>query len=82
MEMQRKYQPQEPFAISTAAGEFAEGGVDVGDVRRPGIQLFREGCGAKGSKNILPWTRPDTEAAAGTLPSVSCVHAPGSPQEL
>jgi len=36
----------------------------------------------KGSKNILPWTQFDTDAAAGTLPSVSWVYAPGSPVEL
>jgi phospholipase C len=36
----------------------------------------------KGSKNILPWTKFDTDAAAGNLPNVSWVYAPGSPVEL
>jgi hypothetical protein len=36
----------------------------------------------KGSPNILPWTRFDTDVAAGKLPNVSWVYAPGSPVEL
>jgi len=36
----------------------------------------------KGSKNILPWTKFDTDATAGILPNVSWLYAPGSPVEL
>src|SRR6267142_2298338 len=48
----------------------------------PGFSYFKKIVELKGSKNILPWTKFDTDAATGKLPNVSWVYAPGSPVEL
>ena len=48
----------------------------------PGFSYFEKIEELKGSPNILPWTRFDTDVAAGKLPNVSWIYAPGSPVEL
>ena len=48
----------------------------------PGFSYFKKIVELKGSPNILPWTRFDTDVAAGKLPNVSWIYAPGSPVEL
>jgi phospholipase C len=78
----RTFQPQEPFAIASLPENLQKAGLSWATYGDPGFSYFEKIVALKGSKNILPWTRLDTDAAAGTLPSVSWVYAPGSPQEL
>jgi len=78
----RTYQPQEPFAIPSLPENLQTVGLSWATYGDPGFSYFEKIVALKGSKNILPWTRLDTDAAAGTLPNVSWVYAPGSPQEL
>jgi phospholipase C len=78
----RTFQPQEPFRIASLPENLQKAGLSWATYGDPGFSYFEKIVALKGSKNILPWTRLDTDAAAGTLPSVSWVYAPGSPQEL
>ena len=48
----------------------------------PSFTYFSNITALKGSKNIVPWTQLDTDAAAGTLPNVSWLDAPSSPEDL
>jgi hypothetical protein len=54
----------------------------MGYLRDPGFSYFKKIEELKGSPNILPWTRFDIDVAAGKLPNVSWMYAPGSPLEL
>src|SRR5260221_2990394 len=78
----RTYQPQEPFAITSVLEDLQKAGLSWATYGDPGFSYFEKIVVLKGSKNILPWTRLDTDAAAGKLPNVSWVYAPGSPLEL
>ncbi|HEV2102949.1 MAG TPA: alkaline phosphatase family protein [Candidatus Acidoferrum sp.] len=78
----RTYQPQEPFAIPSLPENLQKAGLSWATYGDPGFSYFEKITALKGSKNILPWTRLDTDAAAGKLPNVSWVYAPSSPQDL
>jgi len=78
----RTYQPQEPFKISTLPKALEKAKLAWATYGDPGFSYFEKIDELKGSPNILPWTRFDTDAAAGTLPNVSWVYAPSSPVEL
>jgi phospholipase C len=78
----RTYQPQEPFDIPSLPASLAAAGRTWGTYGDPTFSYFETIVALKGSKNIMPWTKLDTDAAAGTLPNVSWVYAPGSPVEL
>src|SRR5713101_7297230 len=74
----RTYQPQEPFNIPTLPKALENAKLTWATYGDPGFSYFQKIVELKGSKNILPWTKFDTDAAAGTLPNVSWVYAPGS----
>jgi phospholipase C len=78
----RTYQPQEPFNIPTLPKALEKAKLMWATYGDPGFSYFTKIVELKGSKNILPWTKFDTDAAAGNLPNVSWVYAPGSPVEL
>lgn len=78
----RTYQPQEPFNISTLPKALEKAKLTWATYGNPGFSYFTKIKELKGSKNILPWTNLDTDAASGGLPSVCWVYAPGSPVEL
>ena len=78
----RTYQPREPFNIPTLPKALEKAKLTWATYGDPGFSYFKKIVELKGSKNILPWTQLDTNAAAGALPSVSWVYAPGSPVEL
>jgi phospholipase C len=78
----RTYQPQEPFQIATLPKALEQQNLKWATYGDPSFSYFRKIVELKGSKNILPWTQLDTDAAAGKLPNVSWVYAPGSPVEL
>ena len=78
----RTYQPQEPFKIPTLPKALENAKLTWATYGDAGFSYFEKIVELKGSKNILPWTKFDTDAAAGNLPNVSWVYAPGSPVEL
>src|SRR5260370_32951910 len=78
----RTSQPQEPFKIPTLPTALENAKLTWATYGDAGFSYFQKIVELKGSKNILPWTKFDTDAAAGTLPNVSWVYAPGSPVEL
>jgi Phosphoesterase family len=78
----RTYQPQEPFNIQTLPKAPEKAKLTWAAYGDPGFSYFEKIEELKGSPNILPWTRFDTDVAAGKLPNVSWMYAPGSPVEL
>ncbi len=78
----RTYQPQEPFAIPSLPQSLQKAGLTWRAYGDPAFSYFNAITALKGSKNIVPWTQFDTDAAAGTLPNVSWMYAPGSPVDL
>jgi phospholipase C len=78
----RQYQPQEPFNIPTLPKALEKAKLTWATYGDPGFSYFQKIVELKGSPNIQPWTKFDTDAAAGNLPSVSWMYAPGSPVEL
>jgi phospholipase C len=78
----RHYQPQEPFNIPTLPKALERAKLSWATYGDPGFSYFEKIVELKGSPNIHPWTKFDTDAAAGNLPSVCWVYAPGSPVEL
>jgi phospholipase C len=78
----RTYQPQEPFTLPTLPKALERTNLTWAAYGTPGSTYFDKIQELKGSPHILPWSRFDTDAAAGTLPNVSWLYAPGSPVEL
>jgi phospholipase C len=78
----RTYQAQEPFKIPTLPKALEKAKLTWATYGDPGFSYFNKIEELKGSKNILPWTKFDTDAKAEKLPNVSWVYAPGSPVEL
>ena len=78
----RTYQPQEPFNLQTMPKALEKAKLTWATYGDPGFSYFEKIQELKGSPNILPWTRFDTDVAAGKLPNVSWVYAPSSPVEL
>jgi phospholipase C len=78
----RKYQPQPPFKIPSLPKALEKAKLTWATYGDPAFSYFNHIAELKGSPHILPWTQFDTDAAAGKLPSVSWVYAPGSPVEL
>ena len=78
----RTYQPQEPFNIPTLPKALEKAKLTWATYGDPGFSYFKRIIELKSSKNIVPWTKFDTDVAAGQLPNVSWVYAPGSPVEL
>ena len=78
----RTYQPQEPFKIPTLPKALEKAKLTWATYGDPGFSYFDKIEELKGSPNILPWTRFDTDVADGKLPNVSWMYAPSSPVEL
>src|ERR1700739_2733744 len=78
----RTYQPQEPFTIQTLPKALEKAKLTWPTYGDPGFSYFKKIVELKGSPNILPWTRFDTDVEAGKLPSVSWLYAPSRPVEL
>jgi len=78
----RTYRPQEPFKLPTLHKALEKAKLRWATYGDPGFSYFEKIEGLKGSPNILPWTRFDTDVAAGNLPNVSWMYAPGTPVEL
>src|SRR5467141_3553682 len=67
----RTYQPQEPFKLPTLPKALEKAKLRWATYGDPGFSYFEKIEELKGSPNILPWTRFDTDVAAGNLPNVS-----------
>lgn len=78
----RTYQPQEPFDIATLPKALEKAKLTWATYGDAGFSYFDKITELKGSKNIQPWTKLDSAAASGQLPSVCWVYAPGSPVDL
>src|SRR6266849_723541 len=76
----RPFQPQPPFALKSLPESLAKAGLtwaSYGDARF--INYFHHIKALKKSANIVPWNKFDTDVAAGKLPNVSWLYAPGRP---
>src|SRR3989442_1550227 len=76
----RSYQPQAPFDIPSLPASLERAGLtwrSYGDQHN----YFNDIVALKGSRQIVRWTQFDADAAAGTLPNVSWLYAPGSPND-
>jgi phospholipase C len=78
----RTYQPSSPFNIPSLPQSLQAAGLTWKAYSDPSFSYFPKISALKGSKNIVPWTQLDTDAAAGKLPNVSWLYAPGSPTDL
>jgi phospholipase C len=78
----RTYQPQEPFNISTLPKALEKAKLTWATYGDPAFNYFSKINELKGSPHILEWTRFDTDVAAGHLPNVSWLYAPGTPVDL
>jgi phospholipase C len=78
----RTYQPQPPFDLATLPKALERAQLSWAAYGDPSFSYFSEIKELKGSPNIHPWTKFDTDLAAGTLPSVSWLYAPTSPVDL
>src|SRR3989441_7800906 len=77
----RPFQPQPPFALKSLPESLAKAGLtwaSYGDARF--INYFHHIKSLKKSANIVPWNKFDTDVAAGKLPNVSWLYAPGRPE--
>jgi phospholipase C len=72
----RTYQPQAPFDLPSLPVSLEQAGLTWKTYGDPVFSYFEHIAALKGSRNIVPWTQFDTDAAAGMLPSVSWVYAP------
>jgi phospholipase C len=77
----RIFQPQPPFDLPSLPASLAKAGLTW---RSYGDQdnYFNDLLALKGSPQIVPWTRFDPDVAAGSLPNVAWLYAPGSPVDL
>jgi phospholipase C len=73
---QRTYQPQAPFDLPSLPGSLDAAHQTWKSYGDPTFNYFNHITALKGSKNIVPWTDFDLDAAAEQLPSVSWVYAP------
>jgi phospholipase C len=78
----RTYQPQAPFNLHTLPKALEKAKHTWATYGDPSFTYFDKIDELKGSPNIFPWTRFDTDVAAEKLPNVSWVYAPGSPVDL
>lgn len=79
----RTYQPSVlPFDLPSLPASLAKAGLTWGSYGDAAFNYFNHIKALQGQPQIVPWTQFDTAAAAGTLPNVSWLYAPGSPQEL
>jgi phospholipase C len=77
----RTYQPKPPFNLPSLPASLANAGLTWGSYG-PKKNYFSEIVALKGSPNIALSAKFDTDVAAGALPNVSWLYAPGSPTEL
>jgi phospholipase C len=78
----RTYQPSAPFNIPSLPQSLQAAGLTWKAYSDPSFSYFSNISALKGSKNIVPWTQLDTDAAAGKLPNVAWLYAPSSPTDL
>ncbi len=77
----RGYQPKPPFDLPSLPASLEKAGLTWGSYG-PQHNYFNEIAALQGSPRIQPSTQFDKDVAAGRLPNVSWVYAPGSPAEL
>jgi len=71
----RTYQPQAPFDLPSLPASPAKAGLTWKSYGDPAFNYFDHITALKGSKQIVPWTDFDMDAAAGMLPIVSWLYA-------
>jgi phospholipase C len=78
----RTYQPQEPFNLPTLPKALERATLRWATYGDPGFSYFSKIKELKGSPHIQPWTKFDSDVAAGQLPNVSWLYAPAQPVDL
>jgi len=78
----RTYQPTGRYDLPSLPQSLQDAQLTWRTYGDPSFSYFNSIKSLKGSKNIMPWTKLDTDAAGGNSPNVSWVYAPSSPQEL
>jgi phospholipase C len=78
----RTYQPQEPFDIPTLPKALEKAKLTWATYGDPRFSYFSTIKELKDSPHIQPWTKFDTDVAAGQLPNVCWVYAPSQPVDL
>ena len=78
----RTYQPSGPYDLPSLPQALQDAKLTWATYGDSSFSYFNSIKALKGSKNILPWTQLDTDAASGKLPNVAWVYAPESPQDL
>ena len=76
----RTYQPNFPFNIKSLPESLAKAGLTWASYGDPGFNYFHHITALQKSPNIHPWTQFDSDVAAGKLPNVSWMYAPGNPE--
>ena len=77
----RTYQPQPPFNLPSLPASLAQAGLTWG-CYGPHTTYFNDLTALRGSPHIALSAKFDTDIAAGALPNVSWLYAPGTPVEL
>lgn len=78
----RTYQPSSPYNIPSLPQSLEAAGLTWKAYVDPSFTYFSKITALKGSKKTVPWTQLDTDAAAASLPNVSWLYAPSSPEDL
>src|SRR5882724_808713 len=76
----RTYQPKPPFDLASLPANLSKAGLTWGSYG-PKYNYFDEIKALKGNPDIKLSASFDTDVAAGNLPNVSWLYAPGSPTE-
>jgi len=76
----RTFQPQPPFDLKSLPESLAAAKLTWASYGDPGFNYFHHIKALQKSPNIVPWTKFDTDVAAGTLPNVSWMYAPSNPE--
>ena len=77
----RTYQPSGPYDIPSLPQSLQDAKLTWATYGDPTFSYFNSIKSLKGSKNIMPWTKLDTDAAAGNLPNVCWVYAASTQSE-
>ncbi len=74
----RTFQPQSPFNLPSLPANLVKAGLTWATYGDPGFSYFDHITALKGSPQIAPWTKFDSDVAVGKLPTVTWMYAPGS----
>ncbi len=74
----RTFQPQSPFNLPSLPANLVKAGLTWATYGDRGSSYFNHITALKGSPQIAPWTKFDSDVAGGKLATVTWMYAPGS----